>query len=152
SLMRVGLLVCGAFRHPGLIPCTRMFQAFQSGTRSLLLRLFFGTSIAACQAFAKRPDLTVEKLLVVGSFFARQPVLSRRLSAALQKFLQCRFAIGIRDMRAPSFQRKLKEQPPKQVSGGVQPRIEKNCAHNGFKRVRNDCSLLASPGFLLASA
>jgi hypothetical protein len=55
-------------------------------------------------------------------------------------------------MRAPAFQRKLKEQPPEQVSGGVQSRIEKNCAYNGFQRVRNYCGLLASTGFFLASA
>src|SRR5580658_7133189 len=76
---------------------SNLFEKLHGSLRGALLRFFFGAALAASHALAVDPDFHLKHFLMVRTAFARQPILGGRLSAALQKFLKRRLAVGIRD-------------------------------------------------------
>src|SRR5580698_6046654 len=75
-------------------------QQFHRALRRPLLGLFLCAALAAGHAFALDPNFHLKNLLMVRPAFGRQPVFSRRLPLSLQKFLESRLAVRIRDALA----------------------------------------------------
>ena len=93
-----------------------LFQAFERGMRRSLFRFLFCAPLAAGHACAGDPDFDLELFLMIGTRLCRKTIFRRRLPAPLQKLLQCRLTVRVRDTFAPLFQRKLEEHPPQDLS------------------------------------
>src|SRR6266850_2296108 len=129
-----------------------MLELFQRTSRSSLLRLLLCGAFSLRHVLPFHPHLDEKKLLVVRPALPGQAILRGRTPASLQKFLQSRFAIRVREPLAALFQSVLKQDPAQCFARRAQPRIEINPCNNYFESIRQERLLLSAAGFFFAAS